>query len=221
MTDAALASPADSRLAVQRILTAAWLAVLAGIVVQLVVIGVRAWAGGAIQGFFAEMAQGLTWSALVCAAIAVGTLSSKSRAHIAGLTGFFAGPLAWAAAKGVQKGVQALAGAPQDQLTPLFWLVCGWKGIEYAMLGVGLTILVAQPSARTGSYALLGALIGGLSACVVIALNVGNAAIAGAGVPLPKIASIAANETFFPIACASVIYTAQALTRHIGILKSA
>jgi hypothetical protein len=224
MTDATLPSAAATaaNLAMKRILTAAWLAVIAGVLAQMVVIGVRAWAGGAIQagGFAAEMAQGVSWSVLVCAAIAMGTLASKAREHMAGLIGLFAGPLAWAAAKGVQKGVQALAGAPQDQLTPLFWTVCAWKGIEYAMLGFGLATIVRRGGAKLGSYITLGLLIGLLSACIVIALNLGNAHLAGAAVPGPRIASLFANEVFFATACSIVIYTAQVLTRSLSALKS-
>jgi hypothetical protein len=211
-----------ARLAMKRILTAAWLAVIAGVVAQMIVVAVRAWFGGAVQaaGFAAEMAQGVSWSVLVCAAIAVGTLASKSRAAIAGWIGLFAGPLAWAAAKGVQKGVQALAGMPQDQLTPLFWSVCAWKGLEYALLGYGLATLVSNSSRRVSSYATFGALVGLMSACVVIALNVSNAALTAAVVPAPKMASLFANEVFFATACSVVIYTAQVLTRSIGMLKT-
>lgn len=224
MTTIALTPEANAaRDALRRILAAAWLAVIAGVLVQLAVIGVRAWAGGVVEamGVAAELAQGLSWSILVCAAIAVGTLASKSRAVIAGWIGFFAGPLAWAAAKGVRKGVQALAGVPQDQLTPLFWAVCAWKGLEYALLGYGLALLVARGGARASSYATFGALVGLLSACIVIALNVGNAAANASHVPLPKVASLLANELFFATACSVVIYTAQTLTRSLGVLKRA
>jgi hypothetical protein len=224
MTNAAQpsASVAAASLTMKRILTAAWLAVIAGVLAQMLVVAVRAWAGGAVEaiGFLAEMAQGVSWSVLVCAAIAVGTLASKSREHIAGLIGLFAGPLAWAAAKGVQKGVQALAGVPQDQLTPLFWSVCGWKGVEYGLLGFGLARLISGPQAPLRSYLTLGLLIGLMSACVVIALNLGNAAAAGAALPAPRMASLFANELFFATACSIVIFTAQHLTRSIGVLKS-
>ena len=210
-----------ANLTMKRVLTAAWLAVIAGIFAQFVVIGVRAWAGGAVQGFAAELAQGVSWSLLVCAAIAVGTFASKAREYIAGWIGLFAGPLAWAAAKGVQKGVQALAGTPQDQLTPLFWTVCVWKGLEYAALGYGLAMIVNRPASKLGSYLTFGALIGLLSACIVVALNIGNADFAGANVALPKIASLFANELFFASACSVVIYTAQVLTRSVATLKAA
>lgn len=223
MTDMTASTAQDdsaaSRAAMKRILTAAWLAVLAGVGAQMLVIAVRAWAGGPVQGFVAEMAQGVTWSFLVCAAIAVGTLGSKVREHIAGLLGLIAGPISWAAAKGVQKGVQALAGAPQDQLTPLFWTVCAVKGVEYAILGVALAGMVRRGEQKLSDYLTLGALLGGLAACIVIALNLGNAALAGATVPIPKIVSLAANEVFFICACCTVIYAAQALTRHVGALR--
>ena len=223
MTGASLASSPNteaSRAAMKRIVTAAWLAVIAGVAAQLVVIGVRAWAGGAIQGFVAEMAQGVSWSFLVCAAIAIGTLASKVKEHIAGLIGLVSGPLAWAAAKGVQKGVQALAGVPQDHLTPLFWTVCGVKGLEYALLGIGLARLVLRNETRVSQYLTLGLLLGSIGACIVGALNILNAQLTGGAVPTPKIASLIANEVFFISACCMVIYTAQALGRHVGVLKA-
>lgn len=223
MTSASSTDDIDAANAgMQRVITAAWLAVIAGVGAQLVVIGVRAWAGGAIQaaGFYAEMAQAVSWSVLVCAAIAIGALASKARVHIAGLLGFLAGPLAWAAAKGVQKGVQALAGAPQDQLTPIFWTVCLWKGFEYALLGAGLAMIVQRRSAPLSSYLTFGALVGALGAAIVIALNIANAMLTGGDVPLAKIASLGANELCFTTACAVVIYTAQALTRHLSVLKA-
>ena len=43
------ADAASARLAMQRILTAAWLAVIAGVAVQLLVIAIRTWFGAAIQ----------------------------------------------------------------------------------------------------------------------------------------------------------------------------
>ncbi len=216
------ADAASARLAMQRILTAAWLAVIAGVAVQLLVIAIRTWFGAAIQatGFAAEMAQGVSWSVLVCAAIAVGTLASKSRDVLAGWIGLFAGPLAWATAKGVQKGVQVLAGVPQDQLTPLFWSVCAWKGLEYALLGYGLASLVANAGRRPSQYIAFGFLVGLLSASVVIALNIASTNLTGAPFPLPKMASLFANELFFATACSFVIYLAQVLTRSIGLLKT-
>jgi hypothetical protein len=224
MTQAAqpAASLDAANVTVKRILTAAWLAAFAGVFAQMLVVAVRVWAGGATEaiGFLAEIAQGVSWSVLVCAAIAVGTLATKAREHIAGLIGLLAGPLAWAAAKGVQKGVQALAGAPQDQLTPLFWSVCGWKGIEYALLGLGLARLVSAPAATLRAYLTLGVLTGLMSACVVIALNLNNAAASGVALPAPRMASLFANEIFFASACCVVIFTAQQLTRSVGVLKT-
>lgn len=222
MTDAASETEA-ARLATKRILTAAWLAAIAGIAAQLVVFGARLLAGGSVAaaGFIAEMAQGVSWSVLVCAAIAVGTLAAKSRALFAGLLGLLAGPLAWAGAKGVQKGVQALAGVPQDQFTPLFWMVCGVKGVEYCLLGLALSRVVGRPSARIGAFLAPALILGLFGACVMMALNLGNAALANTSVPLPRLVSIATNEVFFMCACACVIYFAQALTRQVSVLKAA
>lgn len=224
MTDAVVTQDASaSSAALKRILTAAWLAAIAGVTAQILVIVVRVWAGGAVQaaGFIAEMAQGVSWSFLVCAAIAVGTLGAKVRAFTAGLYGLISGPLAWAAAKGVQKGVQAAAGVPQDQFTPLFWSVCAVKGVEYAVLGAALTRIVGRGDARLPSYLSLGVLLGLAGAGVIVALNIATAAAAGGSVPMPRVASLAANEVFFASACCMVIYAAQVMTKHVNVLKAA
>ncbi len=100
-----------SHLKAKRFLTIAWMAAIAGLVVQMLVIAVRAWAGVATApaAALAEMAQGVAWSSIVCVAVAVGALSSKVHPPAAGVIGLIAAPVAWATAKGVQKGVQALA----------------------------------------------------------------------------------------------------------------
>lgn len=213
---------AASRLAVKRILAVAWMAVIAGVVVQLAVILIRAWAGATITlpASLTDVAQGVSWSALVCVAIAIGTLASKARPHVAGFAGLIAAPLAWAAAKGVQKGVQALAHLPQDQFTPLFWTICLWKGIEYAILGAGITLLIEQPSSKVSSYLTFGGLLGMLGGSVSVALTIANAILtSAAAIPTHRVAGLMAGEVFFASACCFVIYMAQEITRHISVLK--
>lgn len=223
MANAAASSPHSdaSHRKAERFLTVAWMAAIAGVVVQALVIAVRALAGAATTpaAALAEIAQGVAWSSIVCVAIAVGTLSSKAHPPVAGVIGLIAAPAAWAAAKGVQKAVQALAQLQQDQFTPLFWVICLWKGIEYAALGIGLALLVGTPNARAGSYITLGGLLGLLGGCMSVALNVANAILTETGaVPIPRIASLVAGEVFFAAACALVIYMAQGVARRmIGI----
>jgi hypothetical protein len=223
MANAAAESPhreASHRKA-KRFLAVAWMASIAGIAVQVLVIAARGWAGAATTpaAALAEIVQGVAWSSIVCIAIAVGTLASKTRPPVAGAIGFVAAPIAWATAKGVQKGVQALAQLQQDQFTPLFWAICLWKGIEYAVLGVGLALLVSTPSARAGAYLTLGGLLGLLGGCMSVALNIANAILTeGGAVPPPRIVSLVVGEVFFAAACAFVIYMAQGVTRRmIGI----
>lgn len=221
MTDA-VAAPAPENKAVAQVLTAAWLAVGAGIAAQLIVVAVRASLDNAPgqAGFLADMAQSVSWSLIVCAALAIGTLATKARMHLSGLIGLLAGPLAWASAKGVQKGVQALLGVPQDQLTPLFWAICAVKGVEYAALGAGLSMIVKRPEAKLTDYLSLGAIVGLAAAGIVVALNHANASAAGTPLPLARIAALAVNEISFATLCAGVIYLAQHLTGALNALRS-
>lgn len=212
-----LTEPDEARGALTKVATAAWMAVFAGVGAQGLVIGARAGAGRPFmtETFGADMAQSVSWSVLVCAAIAVGTLAAKARVYFSGLIGLLAGPIAWA----VAKGVQAIAGLPQDQFTPLFWAVCGVKGLEYAALGAGLALIIGRKDARWGTYLSLGALVGLAGAGFIVALNHVNAALAGSALAAPKQAALATNEIAFATLCAGVIYMAQQVTRHIGALK--
>jgi hypothetical protein len=224
MANAATFQPdhAAARLAMKRILTAAWMAVIAGVAVQLLVIVVRASAGEIIKlpASVAEITQSVVWSTLVCVAIAAGTLASEARPRFAGFAGLFAAPIAWAAAKGVQKGVQALLHLQQDQFTPLFWAICLWKGVEYGVLGGGLALLVGQPGTRATSYLAFGGLLGLLGGVVSVVLNIANAILTRAAtLPPYRIAGLVAAEVFFAAACCFVIYMAQVMTRGVIGIK--
>lgn len=68
---------------------AAWLAVLLGLAVQGLILGAKVAAGGHVTTpqLFVDVTAGVTWSALVCSGIAVGTVATRHRAT---------GPPSWA-----------------------------------------------------------------------------------------------------------------------------
>ena len=78
---------------------AAWLAVLLGLTEQILVLVAKIAAGGQsthVQ-LIVDVASGVTWSALVCSGVAVGTVLSRHRAAMMGLLGLVSAPIAWAA----------------------------------------------------------------------------------------------------------------------------
>lgn len=56
---------------------AVWLAIVLGLVVQLLILFAKVTAGGKVTGLqlVADVASGVTWSALVCSGVAVGTVA--------------------------------------------------------------------------------------------------------------------------------------------------
>jgi hypothetical protein len=197
-------------LAIRRAIQVAWMAILAGIAVQLLVFLGRRFGGGAWPGIaaFAEMAQSVSWGVIVCVGLAIGTAAMRSRQLVMGLLGLISGPLGWGAAKGVQRSVQMVMGVAVDPIPPFFWQLCAVKGVEYAILGGMLAVFSARPHVTWKPFALLGAGLGIASAIAVTGINAANAPL-----PPPKLFGLAAGEFFFPVACALVIYLALRLKR--------
>src|ERR1051325_8316679 len=107
---------------VRTILKAAWLAILLGIAVQILVFAVRIAAGMKLVGaaVLADLTQGTSFSVIVCLGVAVGVTAERSRALMGGVLGAISGPIGWGVAKSLQRIVQAATGAAVDQFTPLF-----------------------------------------------------------------------------------------------------
>lgn len=187
---------------------AAWLAILLGLTVQVLILVARIAAGGQATRVqvIVDVASGLTWSALVCSGIAIGTVLARHRAAIMGLLGLLSAPIAWAAAKGVQRGVQSMLGAPLETIGPLVYQVGAAKTLEYAVLGVLLGRLVRTPSSTLRTHAITGLVVGLAFGGLILFLNHMHATAAGSALPFARIVAISVNELLFPIGCATVIY---------------
>lgn len=187
---------------------AAWLAILLGLAVQILVLVAKIAAGGQSSRLqlIVDVASGVTWSALVCSGVAVGTVLSRHRAAMMGLLGLVSAPVAWAAAKGVQRGVQSMLGVPVETIGPLVYQVGVVKTLEYALLGVLLGRLVRTPSSTLRTHVLTGLLVGLAFGGMILLLNHMHASATGAGLPVARIVAICVNELLFPIGCATVIY---------------
>lgn len=197
---------------VRTILRVAWLAILLGIAVQLLVFALRLAAGMQIAGavVLCDLTQSVSWGVIVCVGVAIGVTAERSRMLMGGLLGLISGPIGWGVAKAAQRTVQALLGVPVDQFTPFFFLLVAVKGVEYLLLGIAVARLGDKAHASARDYALPGIVAGAVTSAVVVALNLRHG-------PLPKLIGLGASELFFPIGCALVIYAPVHMRRFAGL----
>lgn len=202
-----------SHQALKTALRAAWLAVGLGLGVQALIVVVRLFAGGTANplAFVASMGQGITWSVVVCAGVAIGTVAGKARTLAMGLLGLVAGPAAWGLAKGVQKALQAMMSIPEDKIDNFFLMITGLKGLEYAILGGALGFMVGKTWAKLPAFVALGLGVGISFAAIVLILTVGSKP----GTPFPALVGTGVNEIAFPVGCSLVIYAVQRLKHHV------
>ncbi|WP_029355111.1 hypothetical protein [Bosea sp. 117] len=205
--------------ALRRAVMVAWMSVLLGIVIQLLLMAVRlglgeAWPGVAIIG---EFAHGVSWAMLVCIGLAVGTVAGRDRTLVMGLLGLISGPVAWGVAKGVQRTVQSATGVTPSEVDGFFYIACAIKGVEYAVLGAALGYMSMHAVTRIRSYMLLGAAVGLAAATAVVTLNVWRAGHGGAPLLPVRLAGTALNEFIFPVGCALVICMALRMKRLVGL----
>lgn len=192
--------------------TAAWMAILLGLGVQLTVLVSRILAGAtpkAVQVFI-DFAGGVTWSAIVCIGIALGAAVARNSERVMGLLGLLFAPLAWAGAKGAQRGTQWMLGEPIEKIGPLVFQIGAVKMIEYAVLGYLLSRLIRTPASTLRRHALLGLCVGLVTTCVIVSLNLWHAE--GHALPLPKLVGMTINELIFPAGCSVVVYFIARLT---------
>jgi hypothetical protein len=201
--------PATPRRSVVSVMsTAAWLAILLGLLVQGLILTARLSAGGSATTLqvIADVTSGVTWSVLVCSGLALGAVVVRHRGVIMGILGLVSAPVAWAAAKGAQRGVQWMLDAPLETIGPLVHQVGAAKTIEYAVLGLLLGRLIYTSRSTLPRHALTGLAVGVVFGAVILWLNHAHAAAAGAALPTARIAAICVNELVFPVGCAVVIY---------------
>lgn len=199
---------------VRTILRVAWLAILLGFAVQILVFAVRLAAGMKLAGaaMLADLTQGVSWAVIVCAGVAIGVTAERSRAVLGGVLGAISGPVGWGVAKSLQRIVQAATGAALDQFTPFFFLLVGVKGIEYLVLGWVLGRLADKKDTALRDYALPGVALGAITSAAVVALNLWHGPL-----PVPKALGLAVSELVFPIGCALVIYAPVHMRRFAGL----
>jgi cell shape-determining protein MreD len=187
---------------VRPLLVAAILAIVLGLLVQVaVMLAARAWPANLV----AETAQKITWSTIVCSALAIGTSLRRALPAAAGILGALSAPAAFFAAKASQKALTAGAAAAGPAV-PSAIETAVVKGVQYLLFG----LLIAFVASRRGwrSHLLVGFAIGAAGAVyVLVRLATGNPS------PPPTQALFVrgVNELVFPIGCALVLWVATRL----------
>jgi hypothetical protein len=186
--------------------SAAWMAVVLGVVVETAVLLTRA-AGGSSPQFaqtIAEFLSSVTWSTVVCSGIALGSAAAAHRDRIMGLIGLVCAPLAWALAKGVQKGTQSMLEAHADVLGLTVLQVGILKTLEYSVLGFAVGKLTRTAQATLAQHLILGLAVGLVFGAAIVGVNVWHAP--GRILPAAKLFGLSVNEVLFPIGCSVILH---------------
>jgi len=194
------------------LLRVAWLAILLGLLLQLVLLLAAAGLGifAGLRPLVAETARNVSWSVLVCTGVAVGRVAAKGRPPLMGIAGLLAAPLALTIANTIQKGVAAALGLPEAAGRAALWVLV-LKAAEYGCLAAALGWIGRRAWAGAPAYGAVGLLAG---------LVFGGAALVvaqSAPIPLSTAALMVkgVNELVFPVGCALVIYTAEVLGKRV------
>ena len=199
----------------QTILRGAWLAVALGFAIEGLILGSVALAGGtlAAKPFTADLVQKVTWSFIVCVALAVARTASRSTGVMMGIAGLLAAPAAFAIARGLHKGAsQALGLVVAAVPGPSPLAVAGIRALQYAVLGLTIGWIAKKAwggvAAHAGVGLACGLLFGGpLLVLVLRAMpHLSGAALLARTV----------NELLFPVGCALVLYASDTLGKRLA-----
>jgi hypothetical protein len=139
----------------------AWLAILLGFAMEILLLLFTA-GFEILPGFrsvLADLIGKVSWSALVCAGLAIGTAASKVRAPFMGLLGLLAAPIAFHVSRTLQQGMAktlevAAAGAPVGTYTLI--LLALLKAVEYGCLGAAIGWIGRRPWGGALAHAAVG-----------------------------------------------------------------
>lgn len=207
--------PAESQAnLVKTVLHVAWLAIVIGVAIQLILLAIATSSGNAmgLKKFVSEVTQKVTWSVIVCAGLVLGRAASNLRVPAMGVAGLLAAPLAFNVARVAQKSTAAAMGvaiAPGGG--PSLFVVALIKAIEYGLLGTMIGWLDRRNQGLK-SYAAVGLGVGIAFTALTLFLTIHGATQPP---PVPALVSRGFNELVFPFGCSLAIYGAERLSRRV------
>lgn len=200
------------------VLRVAWLAVLLGLAMQvlLIVVGVAFGKSGNVTRIFATTLSTISWSTVVCVGVAIGAVISKLDVGATSLAGLLSAPIAFNVARTVHRGVStalhlSIAGAPGP--SPLLLGII--KSLEYAALGGVVSWLAKRGKPGGGAYALVGLSVGAIFGGIALGCTYRSGVVTVADL-VPR----AVNELLFPVGCSMVLFVSQAVGAHLASKQS-
>lgn len=196
--------------AVQMIYRVAWMSVILGLFVQLLVVIALVFVGerlGSVEKLINDTARSVTWPFIVCVGIAFGKAAAKLRAPAAtarfmGIGGLLAAPVAFTAARMVHKSLgQALS---LDAAGVATWAVISLtilKTAQYGFLGNALGRIEDKPWGGWKAHAAVGFAAGvvfGIGALIIQATH-----------KTPTTSewiTNSINEIIVPVGCALIVF---------------
>jgi len=198
------------------LLRSSWWAIVLGLLLEGLQLAAAAAAGGATPGagsILADTAQKVSWSYIVCVALACGTAATRGGPPAIGLLGLLAAPVAFGVARALHKSVAQALSAAAAGGGPSPWLLAGVKAAEYAVFGYVVTRLIRRPELRLPAYVRTGLLIGATFGALLLAIMHAHAPD---GLPVPVLVARGVNELLFPVGCACVLWSTALLARRAG-----
>ncbi|HUP27567.1 MAG TPA: hypothetical protein VM409_03955 [Chloroflexia bacterium] len=188
---------------------AAWMAIMLGIVIQVLLALVRLANFSGFEAITEQLLAKVAWSFVVCVGLAVGLGVSQGNPPATGLAGMLAAPLAFNIARGLHKGTAELLGTGDAAGDADPFISAVLRGTQYLLLG----LLVAWLSGRQASGLLqhvgLGLLLGLVFGGAILLLTPGATLS-----PLALI-SWGINELLFPIGCSIVLFVSDTLAKRL------
>lgn len=190
------------------ILRVAWLAILLGVGMELLLLVVAAFRSQipGIEPVITGLVQKVSWSGLVCTGLAFGKAATNGNPGWMALAGLFSAPAAFSIARALHKSTaHALKAAEAGVVATFPFLIAGLKGLEYAALGLILGWVGKRFGPSLTAYSSTGLAIG-----VVFGTAIAELATPG-GFGSAKIVPALLNEVLFPVGCSLALYAADAI----------
>lgn len=185
------------------VLRAAWLSIALGLALEIILVLLAAGVGGLgeLAPIAADTVQKVSWSLLVCVALALGTGASREAARM-GLLGLLAAPAAFYAARALHKALLSVLGSIEDSASLGGSLViAGVKALEYGVLGWLLGRICAGPRAGAAIHSAVGLGVGVGFGSLLLYLST-----LARPMTMSEQLALVINELLFPIGCALVIF---------------
>jgi hypothetical protein len=193
------------------LLGVAWISVLLGVLIEILLVVTSTTFGREIRirPVLADLAQRVSWSTIVCTALALGQAISKRRSTVMGIAGLLAALSAFVVARSLQKAVaQALSITAAAGSVASPFVIALLKGVEYGCLGFALGWIARKAWGTASVHIATGLLVGLVFGGLIIAVNYGSS------INPPSALSLAmqsVNEFIFPVGCALTVFAAERL----------